>query len=132
MVCDTHLLIFLKNENWSNRVWQFWTDHGALEKWLISSKNACYAIVRLYFQSSSEWFVCFTAYDTKYPHFYWLSNWRSCRWLFWSNQVTSVKFLNFTRAIFTTIVQICFQNSSEWFTYFTVYDTSYLPATFVL
>ena len=45
-------------------------DHVGLVKLLIFSKGILKTTVQLYFQSSYEWFIGFTAYDTRYLHFF--------------------------------------------------------------
>ena len=96
-----------------------------LSKTVISLKNFT-ALVQMYFQSSSEWFLHFRTYDTRCLHFYWISNWSNCRSLFWSNHVTLVKSLVFVKLFFTAIVQMYFENFPEWFSGFKTYNTRYL------
>ena len=57
---------FYRIWNWNNCRSLFWRDHVTLEKLLIFSKDFFLAFVQIYFQSSSEWLIGFTVYDTSY------------------------------------------------------------------
>ena len=77
-------------------------DHVTLVKLLIFSKGIFKAIIQLYFQSSSEWFIGFTAYDTPYLHFFF-------RKLNWSYSRSSFEQVAWGYAIFVPgIVQTLF------------------------
>ena len=68
---DTQYLQFYRISNRSNCRSMFWSDHVTLVK-LRFSKGIFMSVVQIYFQSTSEWFIRFTAYDTRY--LYLLSN----------------------------------------------------------
>ena len=66
-------------------------------------------IVQMYLESSSEWLICFRAFDTRYLHFYRILNCSYSKSLFWSDHATLVKPLIFSKDIFMTVVHIYFQ-----------------------
>ena len=98
-----YMVAFCRKWNWINCRSRFRSDDVTLEKLLISWKNVLPAIVQMYFQSFNEWLLCFRAYDARYLHFNWMSNWSNCRSLFWNNHLTLVKLLIFSKDIFSVI-----------------------------
>ena len=67
---DTRYLHFRGMSSWSNCRSLFWNREVTLVKLLIFTKWAFTAIVQIYFQSFSQWFIGFTAYDTGYRQFF--------------------------------------------------------------
>ena len=86
---DTRCLHLCQISNWSSCSSLFWSVYVALVK-LIFIKQIFTAIVKMYFQSFSELFKGFKAYDTRYRNFCRISNWSNCRQQFWSNDITWV------------------------------------------
>ena len=81
-----------------------------------------FSIAQMWFQSFSERFIGFKAYDTRYLHFCRIPNWGDCRSQFWSNHMTLVKLSYFFKKISTSIVQLYFQSSSQWVLRFRTYN----------
>ena len=55
------------------------------------------AIDQILLQRFTARVLRFRAYDTRYLHFCQISNWRDCRSLFWSRDVTLLKILIFVK-----------------------------------
>ena len=68
---DTRYMLFDRISNWSNCRSSFCEGHVTLVKLLVFSKYIFRAIVQIPFQGSSDWFIGFATYDTRYLYILW-------------------------------------------------------------
>ena len=114
---DTRYLHFRGMSSWSNCRSLFWNREVTLVKLLIFTKWAFTAIVQIYFQSFSQWFIGFTAYDTCYQQFFLNIKLEQFQ-ITVLNDITFGKRSYFWKKIFAAIILMYFQGSAEFFACF--------------
>ena len=128
-ICDSPLTcIFVKYQTGPIADPSFKAINMTLVKFHFKKNKVFASIVQMYFQSSSEWLLQFRTYDKRSLHF--------CRiWRIWMWKMSNMnhcfevcdpsEIINFSKVIFTVIIQLYFQSFSVWSISFIAYDTCF-------